>query len=223
MKSMIFSAAGLSLGGAAFMGLSDGPDFERAVARPPLSVYTAFSALAPEGVVTRHENHDGTGRTVTLRTSKRLSESIHYEIAFDDRPVVDVELTFEGEAEGKSTRVTAELDIDAYELGSRFETEAGVALSMVPDSLIDVQFAQFMDDLVDDVEAGRPLPPLGLNSAGVRRQRASADVRERRADAARDRRAAVRPMARPTPMVDPNKVARTHRETGNGQSEYWGR
>ncbi len=46
-----------------------------------------------------------------------------------------------------------------------------------------MQFANFMDDMVRDVEAGRPLPPLNLSSAGVRKHNPEANVATRRANA----------------------------------------
>lgn len=214
MKQILFSMAGLGVGGAAFFGLSDGPDFDRNVERPPMAVYAAFSRLAQEGDVTRRGDPDKEGRvrTITLRTEKVRGESIHYEIILDDRPVITADLGFApADESGDTTRMTAEIDIDTYDLGSAFETEGGVLLSMVPESYFDNQFARMMDDMAEDVEAGRPLRPLTLGRAGVRRQRASADVDDRRADAARERRAAVRPMMRAEPMVDPEAAAERYR------------
>ena len=107
--------------------------------------------------------------------------------------------------------MTAELEIDEYELGSAFETEGGVALSLIPETLIDTQFANFMDDMVRDVEAGRPLPALDLGSAGVRRHNPEADVDNRRAYAEQARLEASRPNASARPMVNPSQAAERHR------------
>jgi hypothetical protein len=209
MKNILFGMAGLGVGGAALIGM-DSPDFDRTINRPPSAVYAAFSALAAEG--TRSETAaDGSGRTATIRVDKTRGESIHYEILLDDRPVVTADLAFAAAEDGRATRMTAELDIDAYELGSAFETEAGVALSLIPDSFIDRQFASALDDMVKDIEAGRPLPALGLARSGFKRSGSdSADVRTRRYQAEADRRAASRPTTEAAPMLDPTRTARDH-------------
>lgn len=210
MKGMLLTVAGLGVGGAAYLGM-DSPDFDRMVERRPIEVYAAFSRLAPEGTITQPRS-DVVDRQVSLRVAKTLGESLTYEILFDNRPVVTAELAFAPAGEGGGqTRMTAELEIDEYELGAAFETEAGVALSLVPETLIDMQFANFMDDMVRDVEAGRPLPPLNLSSAGVRRHNPEASVENRRANAEHARQEASRPNASARPMVDPSQAAERHR------------
>ena len=209
MKNILFGVASIGVGGAAWMGW-DSPDFDRTISRPPAAVYAAFSALAAEG--SRSESAgDGSGRTATIRVEKTRGESIHYEILLDDRPVVTADLAFAAAEEGRATRMTAELDIDAYELGSAFETQAGVALSLIPDSFIDRQFASFLDDMVKDVEAGRPLPALGLARSGIQRSGSdSTNVTTRRLHAEAQRRAASRPVTDAAPMLDPTQAARDH-------------
>ena len=210
MKSMLIGAIGLGAGGLAYAGM-DSADFDRVVARPPQAVYAAFSALGPEGVTTL-TRAEGIDRKVSTRISKTLGEAIRYEILLDDRPVVTADLAFAPAEDGKGTRMTAELDIDAFEIGSAYQTEAGIALSLVPDSFIDARFAAFMADMVEDVEAGRPLPPLRADRAGVqRRDDPEASAASRQRAARRQQREASRPMMRPRPMLDPDRVAREHR------------
>jgi hypothetical protein len=226
MKGALFALAGLGVGGAAWFGM-DSPDFDRVVDRRPIEVYAAFSRLAPEGTVTQPRS-DAVDKQVSLRVGKRRGESITYEILFDDRPVVTAELGFAAAGEdGRQTRMTAELEIDEYELGSAFETDGGVALSLIPEALIDMQFATFMDDMVRDVEAGRPLPPLNLSSAGVRKHNPEANVDVRRASAEQARREASRPVVSARPMVDPDRVAERHRNERPsdrmGEPGGWGR
>lgn len=226
MKGMLLTVAGLGVGGAAWFGM-DGPDFDRVVERRPIEVYAAFSRLAPEGTVTEPRS-DAIDRQVSLRVAKTHGESLTYEILFDNRPVVTAELAFAPAGEGgRQTRMTAELEIDEYELGSAFETEAGVALSLVPETLIDMQFANFMDDMVRDVEADRPLPPLNLDSAGVRKHNPEANVAIRRANAEQARLEASRPSASARPMLDPNRAAEAHRNGAPsdrmGRPGGWGR
>ena len=226
MKSVLFCMAGLGVGGAAWFGMNDRPDFDRIVKRPPAQVYAAFSALAREGTVAAPARDGAPG--AKFKVTKVTGELISYEISFDDRPVVNADLHFEAAGEGgRETRMTAELELDEFELGSAFTTEAGMALSMVPERLIDMQFANFMEDMVRDVEAGRPLPPLGLDRARVRRASASAsasaDPSVRRYRAELERRAAVRPMSNARPMVDPNRAAEAYRNGTPSPGGGWGR
>lgn len=209
MRSMLFGMAACATGGAAWWAGSPGPDFDRVIDRPPMSVYAAFSALGPEGTITE-PGGKGTPR-MTRRISKVSGESIRLELLLDDRTVMEAELDFAPGPGGHGTRLTAEFDVNAYAIGSQFQTEAGLALSLVPDSYLDNQFAQLMDDMADDVEAGRPLSPLGLADAGVRRQSAGpASVEGRRAEIRAEQRRASAPTARAAPMVNPNQVAREH-------------
>jgi hypothetical protein len=210
VKAGLLGMCACGAGGIYFLAGTPGPDFERVINRPPMTVYAAFSALGAEGVAS--EGATGTGqRRLTRRIDKELGEAIHYEILLDDRPVVEVDLHFAPGPDGRGTRMTAEFDMDAYELGSSYETSAGLALSLVPDGYIDQQFARFMDDMADDVEAGRPLPPLSLGRAGMRRASAAPEsLAERRYQAESDRRRAAAPMNRARPMVDPNRVAERH-------------
>ena len=195
--------------GAAFWAGNAGPDFDRVIDRPPLAVYAAFSALAQEGEISEPATEGMP--SLTRRIVKVRGESITVEFLFNDRPAVEAELHFEPGPEGRGTRMTAEFDVDPQEFGSAFETEAGVALALVPDSFIDNQFAQFMGEMADDVEAGRPLAPLGLDDFGVRRESQSgSSVASRRREAELSQRDAVAPTMRARPMVDPNAAARAH-------------
>src|SRR4051812_44808060 len=206
MKAALCGMSLLGAGGIYMLAGTAGPDFDGLVNKPPMTVYAAFSALGPEGTITQASG-DAQHR-MTRRIHKIAGEEIHYEILLDDRPVVDVDLHFAPGPENKGTRLTAEFDLDAYALGSTYETEAGIALSMVPTGYIDQQFANFMAHRVADIEAGRPLPPFNLASSGMRRARATgSSVAERRSIAEYERREAAAPSARATPMVDPDRVA----------------
>ena len=210
MKAAYCGMSLLGAGGIYLLAGSPGPDFDRVVNKPPMVVYAAFSALGPEGEISQGPTADMPHR-VTRRVQKIPGRELHYQILVDDRPVIDADLHFAPGPDNKGTRLTAEFDMDAYPLGAAYETEAGVALSMVPEGFIDQQFARFMDHRVADIEAGRPLPPLDLAGSGVRPARASgATVAERRRIAERERRAAAAPMVRATPMVDPDRVADEH-------------
>jgi hypothetical protein len=210
MKAALCGISALGAGGIYLLAGSPGPDFDRIVNKPPMTVYAAFSALGPEGTISQGPTGDMPHR-MARRIEKTPGREIHYEILLDDRPVVDVDLHFAPGPENKGTRLTAEFDLDAYALGSAYETEAGIALSMVPEGYIDQQFASFMNHRVADIEAGRPLPPLDLADSGVRQARATgSSVAQRRRIAERERRQAAAPMVRATPMVDPDRVAGDH-------------
>lgn len=210
MKAALCGISALGAGGIYMLAGSPGPDFDRVVNKPPMTVYAAFSALGPAGTSTEEATSDMQHR-ITRRVEKTPGREIHYEILLDDRPVVDVDLHFAPGPENRGTRLTAEFDLDAYALGSTYETEAGIALSMVPDGYIDQQFASFMEHRVADIEAGRPLPPFSLAGSGMRRARATgSSVAERRRIAEHERREAAEPSARATPMVDPDRVAHDH-------------
>jgi hypothetical protein len=219
MRSILFGMAACATGGAAWWAGSPGPDFDRVIDRPPISVYAAFSALGNEGSVTE-EAGDGKTR-MTRRITKVMGESLKLEMLVDDRVVMEAELHFAPGPDGHGTRVTGEFDVNASAVGAAFETEAGVALSLVPDAYFDNQFAQLMDEMADDVEAGRRLDPLGLADAGVRRQQlsSSTSVEGRRSEIRAQQRKASAPSARARPMVDPNQVARQHVRTNGTPRE----
>lgn len=222
MKSVIFGIAGLGVGGAAIFGFADGPDFDRIVNRRPIEVYAAFSALAQEGILTQPARAGFPAST--LKVTKVIGQSIHYEIDFSDRPALTADLHFEPAGEGgRQTRMTAELDLDGQALGSAFETDAGMALSMVPERVIDAQFASFMEGMVHDVESGRPLPALGLGRTGIRQAREGATLSERRYEAQSAQRAAARPMSDAAPMVDPNQAAHAYLHPRPADQPGWGR
>jgi hypothetical protein len=207
MKAALCGISALGAGGIYLLAGTPGPDFDRIVDKPPMTVYAAFSALGPEGSVTQGPTADMPHR-LTRRIQKVPGQELHYQILLDDRPVVDADLHFAPGPGNKGTRLTAEFDLDAYALGSAYETEAGIALSLVPEAYLDQQFASFMSHRVADIEAGRPLPPLDLAGSGVRHARPDgASLVERRRIAERERRAAAAPTARARPMVDPNRAA----------------
>ena len=207
MKAAVCGLSALGAGGIYLLAGPSSPDFDRVVNKPPMTVYAAFSALGQEGTVSMGPTADSPHR-LARRIVKDPGRELHYQILLDDRPVVDADLHFAPGPDDRGTRLTADFDLDAYALGSAYETEAGIALSLVPESFIDQQFASFMNHRVADIEAGRPLPPLDLASSGVRQARPDgASVAERHRIAERERRAASAPTARARPMVDPNRAA----------------
>ena len=92
MRSIMFGMAACATGGAAWWAGSPGPDFDRFIDRPPISVYAAFSALGNEGTVT--EPASGDTPSMTRRITKIGGQSIKLELLLEDRPVMEVELNF---------------------------------------------------------------------------------------------------------------------------------
>lgn len=209
MKGFVFSMAGLGVGGAALFAGADSPDFDRVVSRPPTAVYAAFSALGDEG-----ESEAPAGdfpERMTQRVAKVPNESIRYEVVLDGNTIFEIDVNFEPVEGGAATRVTAEMDLDKLALGGLIETEAGVALALVPDSFFDSRFAEMMGEMTSDVEAGRSLAFAGLGESGVQwRHDGGTSVSARRAQAESAQRRAAAPMVRPEPMVDPNRAARDY-------------
>ncbi|MBV9883433.1 MAG: hypothetical protein JO276_10535 [Sphingomonadaceae bacterium] len=209
MKAALCGMSLLGAGGVYFLAGSPGPDFDKVVNKPQATVYAAFSALGQAGTISEGPTSSSPHR-ITRRIEKVPNSELHYQILLDDRPVVDADLHFAPGPDNHGTRLTAEFDLDAYALGAGYETDAGIALSMVPEGFIDQQFAAFMNHRVADIEAGRPLPPLDFASAGVRPRPTGNSLAERRSIAEHERRAASAPSVRARPMVDPNRVAREH-------------
>ena len=223
MKLLMLGATALCAGGAAWY-MHNTPDFDRVVRKPPAQVYAAFSQLAQQGTVTP-PNQPAKGPRISLVINKVDGQSIHYEIRFDQRPAVVADLTFAAAGEdGRQTRLTAELNLDTSALGEEFQTEGGIALSLLQERVIDGQFAQLMDHMADDIEAGRPLSPLRASDMGVREAsaRMDSDPRVIRARAEANQRAASRPMNNARPMVDPNRAA-DHYLNGGDRNGGWGR
>jgi len=113
--------------------------------------------------------------------------------------------------------------IDAFKIGSLYQTQAGVALSLVPDRYFDDRFAEVMNEFADDIEAGRSLRPLDAETAGVRRMRDSTDPDVRRAQARQAQREAVRPMNDARPTVDPNAAADAYLHGRRNPNDGWSR
>jgi len=221
-------AAVVGAGGYAVTGA--GPDFDRTIKRSPEAVYAAFSAVAPEARETLPRTADTPELVASI--AKEPNREIRFEVLADGDEVVGVTLNFEPAEGGAATRVTAELDIDQRQMRTleAFGAAKGAILPPgdVPEPVIDMAFNHLMQEMVSDVEAGRPLDFGG--SSGRAWQSAGAPSRsEAREQAAMQQRQAVRPMNRPAPMVDPNQAARNYLEGGASSPERmdgndgWGR
>lgn len=218
MRTLLCSCAALGAGGWAMVGA--GPDFERTVKRSPEAVYAAFSSVAPATV----ETTPRTAETPELvaRIEKQENRQIHFKLEAEGNEVVSVTLDFEPVEGGTATRITAELDMDQSQLQTLAAYGAAkdqMIPGNVPEPMIDMAFAHFMAEMVDDVEAGRPLDAAGGSSRAWRSTGHSTNPSVNRSEAAMRQRQAVQPMNRPRPMVDPNQAAREYMNGGSGASD----
>ena len=103
MKAALCGVSALGACGIYLFAGSPGPDFDRVVNKPPLTVYAAFSALAPAGSLTQGPTADMPHR-VTRRVEKMPGTEIRYQLLLDDRPVIDADLHFAPGPDNKGTQ-----------------------------------------------------------------------------------------------------------------------
>lgn len=205
MKMWVGGAGAACLGGAALSGAMSGHDVERVVAKPPQAVYAAVSAIAREGKV-RSEDPNAENQIV-LKVDKELGRSIRYEVARDNEVLGELAFGFEPEGEAH-TRMTVDLELDRGEVAKLGEGGANIAL--LPDTMVNFALSQVIEEMADDIEAGRSLPAIDNYQSRMRRQLDSDSPSERRSAAKRHQAAAVAPMASAKPMVDPKQSAREY-------------
>ena len=140
-------------GGAAGGG-RPGPDFDRFIDRPPINVLP-LPRIGNEGTVTEPASATPHRTRGITKIGGHRSSSI----AARHRPVMEVEPSSRRDRTAKAR--APENSTQCLRVGSSFETPAGVALSLVP-----ILFLQpvrpLMDEMADDIAAGRPLDPLGF-------------------------------------------------------------
>src|SRR3954465_11904290 len=106
MKAALCGMSLFGAGGIYMLAGTAGPDFDRIVNKPPMTVYAAFSALGPEGTI-----NEGPTRNNPLPMPPRIEKvpgrELHYQILLDDRPVIDADLHFAPGPDNKGTRLTA--------------------------------------------------------------------------------------------------------------------
>ena len=220
MRMMLCSCAALGAGGWAVTGA--GPDFDRTVNRSPVAVYAAFSSLSPAVVHTIPRTADTP--ELTARVVKSEGSEIRYEVTSEGKEVVSVVLGFEEAKGGAATRVTAELDIDQPQLRALAAfggAEEQILPANMPEPLIDMAFQHLMQQMTDDVEAGRPIEALGSGGERAWRTTRPEGASANRSQARMRQHEAARPMNRAAPTMDPNEAARAYREGESGGG--WGR
>ena len=216
-------------GTAAYVGTSGNgmpDDFVGIVHKSPDKVYAAFAALGPEGVVTMPTS-SGWGSRIVQRIVKVPNEQVKIEISIDDQPLLTAEVQMRP-AEGDATQLAAEFDVDLALLmrlaGDDAAGAAALPIMALPDGMIDQAFAMTMEEMVRQIEEGKPLTSLA--ETGTRWGSAPSQRPGRaavRADANWSAPDRVRPQADARPAVDPNEAARTHVSAQSQQSGGWGR
>lgn len=215
MKSVIFGMVALGTTGAVVIGAkASGPnDYVGTVARPPSALYAAFSALGREGAEAMPL--PGSTFQITQRITKVLDEELRLDMLADGRELLSIELEFAPVDGGTATEVSAEIDVDEAAVSRMIET-MGQPLppGVMQEHLIDTAFAQALHEMIERVDAGETLPPLGLSQArwGMPAM-GSAGARMRQRQAAAPGREATRRTVDPRPMISPNDVARNQMES----------
>jgi hypothetical protein len=164
VKGAIIGAVGVCGVSAAVVGGSGGgpDDFTAVLSKPPSVVYAAFAELGPEGEnsVVVPKGNGFTGK-FTQRLVKVANEQVKLEVLIDDEALLTAEVQLA--PDGSGTRLAAELDFNEGVV-RRLVEESGQKIPMPPfalqDFLIDQVFAHAMTEMVDRIEAGKPLLSL---------------------------------------------------------------
>jgi hypothetical protein len=149
----IFAAA---LASASYMGGSNA-DFEQTVDVEPAEAYAAFSAIAAEGV-TNLPSEPRTGMSIAIRVAKEPGRSIAVETLVGGQRVMRILLYFQ--KSGVGTLVSGDVVGDAS-VARDLDPDGTLGLSVASDDSVRERFEDWMEESVADLEAGRPLQPMG--------------------------------------------------------------
>ncbi len=224
MKGAIIGAVGVCGVGAAVVGGGGGQpdDFIAVVSKPPSTVYAAFEAIGPSGEKSEllPKKGGGTGK-ITQRVVKVPNEQVKVEFLIDDEALLTAEVQLS--PEGTGTRLAAELDFnDALlrrimkEQGEEFPVPAFV----FQDFLIDQVFAHAMTEMVEQIEAGKPLMSLADTHARWGRDESMRGGTFSHTSSPHHSgwqpRQSARPQLNPRPALDPDGVRQRPSEPGYG-------
>jgi hypothetical protein len=204
---MACTVAATAIGGGAYL-YGHGHTYDGIVHRPPAEVYAAFSQMVgdddgspakglPEGPVTRQASRVE-GRAITLAFVQQ------------ERPLFKVAFNFEPADGGASTHMTADLDFDMPRIRRQLaQAKGGDRLPYVPDTLVKIGFARYMDVAARQVERGGTLASISPGSVGMpmappaspNEARWESEMAQQRAT---EPTATARPMTNAAPMVDAN-------------------
>jgi hypothetical protein len=224
MKGIFLGVVGLGgIGTVAYVGGGAGPnDYVGIVNKPPEAVYSAFSALGPEGV-TSIPTVDGWGARIVQRVIKVPNEQVKLELLIDDEPLITAEVQMAPAENG--TRLAAELDFNQAMMTRILEEhgETGLPSFVFQEFMIDQVFARAMGEMVEQIESGQPLASLSATRARWGNGGGGpSSVSGRRVSTTWQQRGAVRPQVDARPTLDPNQAAREHLTPDRpGQNSGW--
>lgn len=154
VKMMLFGIAAAGVGGAALTsGGMGGGLIEHKIAKPPIEVYSAISAMAREGVQVRPAE---LGPPMTLEVRMERGKAIHYVLKLDGKVAGSIDLNVAPDKDGTASRLSGDVEIDRKVLA----TLGPSPLDSMPDSLLDLGLAGMLGEMAVQIEAGTPLEPL---------------------------------------------------------------
>lgn len=179
--------------GAALTGGAGGTDdYGGVVKQSPQTVYAAFAALGGEGV--EAVPIAGLPLSVTQRITKVPNEQVRLEVMVEGDVLLTADIHLAPAEGGQATQVDAELDVVQAPFERVIEARGGRVPSGVLDhARIDNMFRSAMTDMMAEVEAGRPLRPIGAILSGWDAERSSGSAAPRRIATQAQQREPVRP------------------------------
>lgn len=161
VKMMLFAIAAAGVGGAALTsGGTGGGLTEQKIAKPPIEVYSALSAMAQEGVQTRPAD---SGPLMTFEVRKERGKAIHYVLKVDGKVAGSIDLMVAPDRDGAATRLSGDVELDRKVLA----TLGPSPLDNMPDSLLDLGLAGRLGELATQIEAGTPLEQVSPEDLAI--------------------------------------------------------
>ena len=154
VKMMIYAFAAAGVGGAALTsGGTGGALTEHKIARPPIEVYSALSAMAQEGVQVRPAE---LGPPMTFEVRKERGKAIRYVLRLDGKVAGSIDLTVAPDKDGAASRLSGDVELDRKVLAALGPSP----LDSMPDPLLDLALAGQLGEMAAMIEAGTPLEPV---------------------------------------------------------------
>ena len=154
VKMMLYGFAAAGVGGAALTsGGMGGGLIEHKIAKPPIEVYSAISAMAQEGVQVRPAE---LGPPMTFEVRKERGKAIHYLLKLDGKLAGTIDLNVAPDKDGAASRLSGDVELDRKVLAALGPSP----LDSMPDSLLDLALAGQLGEMAAQIQAGTPLEPL---------------------------------------------------------------
>lgn len=161
VKMMLYAFAAAGVGGAALTsGGIGGGLVEHKIARPPIEVYSAISAMAPEGVQVRPAE---LGPPMTFEVRKERGKAIHYVLKLGRKVAGSVDLNVAPDKDGSASRLSGDVELDRTVLAALGPSP----LDSMPDPLLDLALAGLLGEMADRIAAGTPLEPFGPEDLSI--------------------------------------------------------